>query len=79
MLTEFEGTFNARGLCSFRENSEARSRRCQPAMRLGLVSFWAVLEPKCAIEILDELRAGGHTRALRLLEEFAVSFGTQWE
>jgi len=79
MLTEFEGTFNARGLCSFQESRDARSLPCQPAIQSGLVAFWAVLELTSAIDVLNELRTGGRRRALRLLEELAVSVGTQWE
>ncbi len=76
MLTEFEGTINARGLCSFRESRESRSLSDLPAKQSGLVAFWAVLELTSAIDILNELKTGGRSRALRLLEEVAVSLGT---
>lgn len=77
MLIEFEGTIDAQGLRTFRRCSELKvpASRDQHEQRQSL-TFWAVLESQAATSILGELFSGNRRRALRLLEEEAVSLGT---
>ena len=71
MLREFHGIIDATGLCSLGQS--ARSGRTHEAC----LPFWAVLDECSASDILHELLAGRRERALKLLEEFAVSLGTE--
>jgi len=79
MLTEYEGTIDSHGLCIFRQSQPSRSLHQQRAEPTHRVPFWAVMEAESAIDILRELKSGSRARALRLLEEFAFSLGTQWD
>ncbi len=77
MLIEFEGTIDAQGLRTFRKCSELQAPASRDLRDEQLsLAFWAVLESQAATSILGELFSGNRHRALRLLEEEAVSLGT---
>jgi len=77
MLTEYEGTIDSTGICLFQQSPTTGDRL--PKRTANLVPFWAILEADLASEIEREWRAGGRFRALQMLEELAVSLGTQWD
>ena len=75
MLREFQGIIDWNGLTRFDQRSEhlrVRGSELPPSA----VPFWAVIEAQAATQILKELLLGHRQRALRLLEESAVSIGT---
>ncbi len=76
MLTDFEGMIDSQGLCTLRQCQSSSPFRYLPAEQ-SRVRFWAVIETESAIAILRELKSGSRARAYRLLEELAVSLGTQ--
>lgn len=78
MLTEFEGTIDAQGLRTFKRcsgNKLRLVRRKSPSQSSNCVTFWAVVESQSAVRISDELNFGSTARAMRLLEELALSLG----
>lgn len=74
MLREFEGLAGPDGLHELRPTDchVHDSIRCA---EMFCVRFWAVLESSLAQQILHEQCLGSRLRALRLLEENAVSIG----
>ncbi len=79
MLKEYEGMIDSEGLCVLRLSQQTPSRNHWAEARPGYVSFWAILEVESATSIVRELKAGYRSKSLRLLEELAISLGTQWE
>jgi hypothetical protein len=77
MLTDFEGMIDAQGLCTLRQCRQSRGRSRISPEKSGKIRFWAVIESECATAIIRELNSGSRTTAYRLLEELAVSLGTQ--
>jgi hypothetical protein len=75
MLQTFQGIIDARGLCTLQQDEGAL--RLQVSDASQGVPFWAVLDHRVASGILRELLAGNHSRALRLLEERAISLGSK--
>lgn len=71
MLREFHGTINASGLCSLGQTVPT-TQLCANALPI-----WAVLDDCAATRVIRELVAGNRVRALRLLEEFAYSLGSE--
>jgi len=77
MLREFEGIINSTGLCHFQQTSDLKKRQDLLVSPEEHVVFWAVLEVQAASCIMRELISGSRDRALKLLEETAVSLGSQ--
>ena len=77
MLREFEGIINSTGLCHFQQTSDLKEHQDSMVPLEEHVVFWAVLEVQAASCIMRELMSGSRDRALKLLEETAVSLGSQ--
>lgn len=75
MLQTFQGIIDAHGLCTLQQDEGAL--RLQVSETSQGVPFWAVLDHRAATRILRELLAGNRSRALRMLEERAVSLGSK--
>lgn len=71
MLREFHGTINASGLCSLGQSVPAES------LNANAFPIWAILDDCAATQVIRELVSGNRIRALRLLEEFALSLGSE--
>lgn len=78
MLCEFQGIIDQEGLARFEQRSDwTRLADNNEESLSKRVPFWAVLDTEIATEILRELMQGSRKRALRILEESAVSLGTR--
>lgn len=76
MLYEFQGIIGRDGLRSFGQSAATQDSLAQIS-NATLVAFWAVVDSESATGILRELAYGSRRRALRLLEETAVSLGSR--
>jgi len=74
MLREFEGMVGPDGLCLFRPRTDYGGRVSLRPEWLR-IPIWAVLDARTAQLILHEQLLGSPTRALRMLEENAISIG----
>lgn len=78
MLIEYSGIIDSGGLRTFRRISNPAMRSDAPEhRRFSSVGFWAVLDAETAEQILRVLQSGSRIRAMRLLEESAISIGSQ--
>ena len=77
MLIEFKGAINSNGLCSFQQVCNDAERFDAPEAGQEQIQFWAVLEAEAATRVLRELIRGSRIRAMQLLDELAVSMGSQ--
>lgn len=80
MLTEYEGIIDAQGLRTFNKCTGGDMRLDRPGSKssiLEYIRFWAVIESQSAAWISEELDTGSRVRAMRMLEELAVSLGSK--
>lgn len=79
MLSEFRGIIDSEGLRSFRQCCDADgapARADSTELPYPHVPFWAVVETATATCIIRELLTGSRKRALRMLEESALTIGS---
>ena len=77
MLKDFQGIIDSQGLRTFRQSASSITGEADIASTDARVPFWAVVEERAATGILREMMLGSRQRALRLLEEAAVSIGCE--
>lgn len=76
MIQAFEGIIDGSGLCTLHQ--DGGSLRLHSADAKGeRIPFWAVMDHRCAATIVREIFSGNRARALRLLEESALSLGSK--
>lgn len=77
MLKDFQGIIDSQGLRTFRQSASSITGEAAVASTGARVPFWAVIEEHAATSILREMMLGSRQRALRLLEEAAISIGSE--